>query len=445
MGILSILLVGCSTKKVEIVKENLLNEIIQEIEIKDIPIYDLENIPQSAEYFTTDIKTNKLFDIQKKYDNYFYSVWNLNKPKSSLNAIKWPFSTYNKSKSYGENLKLLDSDFFTLMLKESNFKEYSTINRNAITTKLANIRSFPTDKPLLKDPSKAGEGFPFDYVQNSTIAANKPLFISHYSLNKKWVYVFSSFTDGWIKADQVVFLDKKYTKIIQESKKIRITKDNIPIHTADGAYLFDSKIGMTLPLIDEDKSDYTVLTISSYKHHLPLYLKSKISKKIATLETMVLNKENLSTIINDISKTKYGWGGMYEQRDCSSTLRDLFTPFGIWLPRNSYQQSKVGKVISFKGLTSTEKIKLIKEKAIPFQTLLYKKGHILLYIGLFNDEIVAFHNTWGIKTLKSGIEGRIIVGGSVFTSLKLGKYQLHYDEESEMLSNLKSMNILTKK
>lgn len=431
----SILFVGCSTKKVEIVKD---------VVIPDIPIYDLDNIPQRAEYFTTDIEVNTLYDIQKNYDKSYYSVWNLKKSKHNLNEIKWPFEIYSKTKSYGENLQLLEDDFFTRMLEESNFKEYSTINKNAITIKLANIRSFPTDKPLLKDPSKAGEGFPFDYTQNSTIAANKPLFVSHYSLNKKWVYIFSSFTYGWIKADELVFLDKKNTKKIQESKHIKIIKDNIPIYTANGRYLFDSKIGMTLPLIDEDENNYTVLTISSYKHTKPLYLQSKISKKNASLEIMILNKENLSTIIDDISKTKYGWGGMYEQRDCSSSLRDLFTPFGIWLPRNSYQQSKIGKVISLENLTSTEKIKLIKEKALPFQTLLYKKGHILLYVGLLNNEVIAFHNTWGIKTLKSGIEGRIIVGGSVFSSLSLGKYQLNYDEESEILRNLKSMNILTK-
>jgi len=439
----SILFVGCSTKKAEILKENLPQKIVQDVVIKDIPIYDLENIPQKVEYFTTNIEINTLYDIQKKYEKSYYSVWNLKQAKNSLSEIKWPFTIYSKTKSYGENLQLLEDDFFTQMLEESNFKEYSTINENAITIKLANIRSFPTDKPLLKDPSKAGEGFPFDYIQNSTIAANKPLFVSHYSLNKKWVYIFSSFTYGWIKADELVFLDKKYTKNIQESKHIRIIKDNIPINTANGKYLFDSKIGMILPLIDEDESDYTVLIITSYKHNKPLYLKSKISKKIANLEIMILNKENLSTIINDISKTKYGWGGMYEQRDCSSSLRDLFAPFGIWLPRNSYQQSKIGKVISLENLTSTEKIKLIKENALPFQTLLYKKGHILLYVGLLNNEIIAFHNTWGIKTLKSGIEGRIIIGGSVFSSLSLGKYQLDYDEESEILRNLKSMNILT--
>ena len=41
---------------------------------------------------------------------------------------------------------------------------------------------------------------------------------------------------------------------------------------------------------------------------------------------------------------------MYQERDCSSTLRDLFTPFGLWLPRNSGQQAGEGIYISLKDL-----------------------------------------------------------------------------------------------
>jgi hypothetical protein len=151
----------------------------------------------------------------------------------------------------------------------------------------------------------------------------------------------------------------------------------------------------------------------------------------------------LSEITKEVSKTNYGWGGMYEQRDCSSMLRDMFTPFGIWLPRNSYQQSKVGKIISLKDMSEEKKIITIKEKAIPFQTLLYKKGHIVLYVGTYNDDIVVFHNTWGIKTKKDGVEGRLIIGRAIFSTLKLGEEQKDYDKSSELLKNMTSMNIIT--
>ena len=140
--------------------------------------------------------------------------------------------------------------------------------------------------------------------------------------------------------------------------------------------------------------------------------------------------------------SNYGWGGMYGERDCSSMLRDLYAPFGLWLPRNSSKQSKIGEVISFDGLDNKQKIALIKEKALAFKTLLYKKGHIMLYVGVYRDEVIVFHDTWGIKTKEGEVEGRIIIGKTIFSTLKLGKEQENYDKSSELLRNLKSMNIL---
>jgi hypothetical protein len=147
--------------------------------------------------------------------------------------------------------------------------------------------------------------------------------------------------------------------------------------------------------------------------------------------------------MGEVFKSNYGWGGMYGQRDCSSMLRDMYAPFGIWLPRNSSQQAKVGKIINLENLTDDEKIAIIKNQAVPFQTLLYKEGHIVLYVGTFENEIVVFHNTWGIKTKKDDIEGRVVVGKTVFSTLRLGEDVQDYDKEGEILTNLKSMNILT--
>jgi len=152
---------------------------------------------------------------------------------------------------------------------------------------------------------------------------------------------------------------------------------------------------------------------------------------------------NIAMILNEVSKVKYGWGGMYGDRDCSSIIRDFFAPFGLWLPRNSYEQSKVGKIISFEGMSDAEKLVLIKEKAVPFETLLYKKGHILLYVGIKNSEPIVFHATWGVKTKKDGKEGRFIIGKPIFSTLELGSNLKDYDKEASILTQLKSMNILT--
>jgi len=148
-------------------------------------------------------------------------------------------------------------------------------------------------------------------------------------------------------------------------------------------------------------------------------------------------------IVKLMLKSHYSWGGLYEERDCSSTLRDLYAPFGIWLPRNSSEQSKIGKVISLKNLSIEEKKKTIIDKAIPFETLLYKKGHILLYLGVYKGEITVLHNVWGIKTMHNGVEGRNIIGRTIISSLELGKESEGYNPDKAILARLSSMNILT--
>jgi hypothetical protein len=453
----AILFVGCSSSKVEPVahevKKEILIHIDENLSCEEAPkqeqprvveIDDLQNIPQSAAYFAKNISKNPpLYDIQKRFEKNHFSIWNIDKPKDSLKDVKWPFYAYTVGKSYGENLQPLEESFFETMLFNANFEEYATANKKGVTLKESSIRSFPTIRPLLQDPSLAGEGFPFDYLQNSALHANSPIFISHYSKDREWAYIFSNFASGWIKASEFVVLEDEHVESWQKAQQVAIIRENEPIYDVEGTFLFKSKIGMIFALISEDEESYTVLAVSSYKNSKPLFLRSKISKDIATKEVMKLNEANLTAVINEVSKTNYGWGGMYEQRDCSSMLRDMFAPFGIWLPRNSNQQSKIGKVISLERLSNSGKIKVIREKAIPFETLLYKKGHIVLYVGTYDDEIIVFHNTWGVKTKKDGVEGRVIIGKPIFSTLKLGRNHKDYDESGELLRNLKSMNILT--
>jgi len=406
-------------------------------------IYDLVNIPQKVNTFASGVNFTQMSYInQDEYEESYFRPWNMNEPSISKKDVMWPFRSYKLEKSYGENLQLLKKNFFTQMKEESNLEAYASVNKKAITIKYSNIRALPTEKPLLLDPSKAGEGFPFDYLQNSTIQANKPIFVSHYSKSGEWAFIESSFTFGWIKTNELVFLEKNQTDTWQAAQQIFLTKEEIPLLTEDGKFLFNSKVGTMLALVSESEDFFRVLTVSSSSLEKPLFVKSKISKSIASKSSLAFNASNLESIINEVSQSNYGWGGMYAQRDCSSMLRDMFAPFGVWLPRNSYMQSKVGEVIQLEGLSNTQKTATIKANALPFKTLLYKKGHIMLYVGIYNGEVIVFHDTWGIKTKKNGIEGRIIIGKPIFSTLRLGEKQEFYDESSEMLRNLKSMNTL---
>lgn len=407
-----------------------------------VEIHDLKNLPQDSKSYLNNTNIGLLNTTQESFEEEYFRVWN-KLPTDTKKVAMWPFRAYKPGESYGENLKVIDDDFFLKMEDNANFEKYKSINKNGLTLNHLSIRAFPTSKPLLRNPELAGEGFPFDYMQNSTVSANKPILISHYSKDKEWAYIFTSFTGGWVKTNDIVVVDKKYTDKWQKAQQVFLIKDGVSIYSEDGRFLFKSKIGMMLALVGEDSKNYKVLTLSSYNGLKPLYLKSKISKAIAHKGILDYTNKNVELIMNEIAKSKYGWGGIYDQRDCSSTLRDLYSPFGLWLPRNSFQQAKKGSIVKIDGLSNEEKIKTIKEKAVPFKTFLYKKGHILLYVGAYKDTVVAFHNIWGIKTKVDNVEGRLVVGKAVFSSLNLGSNQKGYDVDSGILNNLESINTIS--
>jgi len=404
---------------------------------------DLEEVPQDIKYYTKNLPLKDISQMQDDYEKNYFAAWNMKKIKYTIEDAKWAFRVFESENVYGENLLLRDKNFFQDMLEQSNFEDYDKLSRKALTLQYSNLRAFPTHKPLFRDPSIAGEGFPFDYLQNSGVNANTPIYVSHYSKNKQWVFVCTNYTFGWLKKDEVVFLDEKYTTTWKDAKQVRVTQEGIPLYDSKGVGLFNTRLGTMFPVINEDDDNYTVLAVSSYKNNQAYFHHALIPKYAASEKYLQLNTNNINKIVSQLSKSKYGWGGLYKQRDCSSTLMDLFSPFGIYLPRNSSQQAKVGKVFDLKGMNDLEKEKFIKNNAIPFQTLLYRKGHIVLYVGVYNGEIIVFQNMWGIRTKHNEKEGRVIIGRSIFSSLHLGEKLKSYDHEADLLKNIESMNIVT--
>ncbi len=432
-----LLLSACSNRELAYKQKNTAKESIN----AQKEILDLTSIPQAADFYTKDINKDKL--TNQNFLEHYFSAWNIDNVSIDIQEAKWAHNVYKYGDSYAENLRLIEEVFFDEMLHNANFEEYATVNKKAVTVNLLNIRAFPTNRPVLRDPQKAGEGFPFDYMQNSTVAANKPIIVSHYSKDREWAFIQTGFAFGWVKAKDIVYIPKKYIDEWKKAEQIILTQEGIPLFSQKGEFLFKSRIGMLLALISEDSESYTVLTVQNKKDSKAYYQPSKILKKYAHKGPLAFNANNINKIIKELQKSNYGWGGLYGQRDCSSTLRDFYLPFGLWLPRNSFMQANQGSSISLEDLNDKEKIETIKKNGIPFETLLYKQGHIVLYAGTFKDEVVVFQNVWGVKTNINGKEGRHIIGKTIFSGLEVGNNLKNYDREASLLVKMKSMSFPT--
>ncbi len=118
---------------------------------------DIEVLAKTAndDSFNSSLVTKDFFD---KY----FKPWNSTKVSFPKIEAMWGQSYKNK-KVYLENHQLATASWFDKQIENSNFDDYNTLAKKAITLKNVNIRVIPTNSPMFYDPTQAGVGFPFDY------------------------------------------------------------------------------------------------------------------------------------------------------------------------------------------------------------------------------------------------------------------------------------------
>ena len=151
----------------------------------------------------------------------------------------------------------------------------------------------------------------------------------------------------------------------------------------------------------------------------PIFLLSPVVEGLGIAGS--LTPAQVALIGNVMMGQRYGWGGMFGDRDCSALTRELLTPFGIWLPRNSLSQARSGRRIMLDGMSIKEKEKAILRDGVPFLTLVWLRGHIMLYVGPYKGRPAIFHNVWGVRTVEGASDNeRFVIGRAVVSSITPG-------------------------
>jgi len=382
-------------------------------------------------------------DLQSKFYSdflvHYYSPWQLDGLDVPYAKATWAEQYYTKKNIYAENRLPLKKECFEAWIHNANFGAFNTLKRHAIVIYPSSLRVFPTIHPMFYTPSLAGEGFPFDYNQNSTIKAFTPLIVSHLSRDGGWAFAQSPFALGWIKMRDLAFINEEQIHQLVQLPKAVLLKEHMPVYGERKTFLFYAKMATLFPETGREKGFYKILVPESCGENLAFQERSLSSSWVRRMP-IAMNKENIGRVSTALLGEMYGWGGLLGDRDCSSMTRDFFAPFGIYLPRNSRDQASVGKVIDLSRYEPREKEKVILERGVPFRTLLYLPGHIMLYIGKKNGKAYVMHNMWGIHTKGNG---RIIVGRTVITDLYLGKTLPCVDSGTLLVSRITSMNIVT--
>lgn len=423
------LLYGCASKppKLELPKQNLQSYISNE---------SLESLkPPSTK------------NLKNKYLQQFFSPFS-KIPKNDSIQAQWGLQQALTNLGYGENLLPYSLAEIEELAKEANFENFPSLKQPAIITKSSNLRVLPTNKPRFFNPKTAGEGFPFDYWQNSYIYLGTPILITHYSKSKKWAFVESGFVGGWIEVLNIAILNQKQTQELRQTQEFLVAKkDNIPIYNTHQEFLETARIGMLLPLLGSTKKVYESFIFTRTQRGYAKKIKIHLHSQDFTRFPMPFSSKNYASLAQNLMGEKYGWGGMFGNRDCSMFLRDTLGNFGFYLQRNSQAQilpNNLNKSLYFdlSQMNPNQKKLFIQNNAIPFATLLGMKGHIMLYVGSFGGEIFVLHDIWGLKTLQNGEEGRSIIGKIALTPLNIGENTKGINQNTLLIKRIYGMRNL---
>ena len=399
-------------------------------------VADMKRIPQNPAYYARQIKPfskSKQKKLDKEFNKKYFKPWTISQLDIPKQDFGWEVRFITKKPIYRAKGSVIRSSVYNKWIDNAHYEHINSKKYKAITIRRTNVKALPTSTSFYRDPRKTGEGFPFDYNQNSSLHINIPLIISHYSRDKRWAFVQASYSFGWIKTSDLALVNNDFIKKFKNNNYAMVIKDNLRLfHDKKDISLV--KLGALFP-IAKDGKHYLVATRDKKGH-------ATIEKVIATKTNILAKKplpftpSNVSRVAREFYGEPYGWGGSYECRDCSATTRDFLGPFGIFLRRNSSKQAQDGTKINIRGLSKTKKKKKIIQKAEPFRSLLHVAGHIVLYLGHYKNEPVIMHTYWGIRKKD---RSKLITGRTIITSTEPGKERADIREGSKLINTLTSI------
>ena len=369
--------------------------------------------------------------INKVYDKKGINILKLAEKEKLAN-----FNNQNKSDKsiqYGSNYiphpkKWIDDIEKNMNLQQFSNKQYQEKYR-AIAIDNLQGRVLPTYEVSFNSHKIAGQGYPFDNLQASTIWAGTPLYILGETHDHSWYLVQTPNFIAWVNSTGVALAGVEFVKNWQEqAKKNMAAIINTQISMTDEethSFRFHGYIGMLFPAISQKTGIKILIPVADIHRYANIH-HVKLSNEQAIIMPLLPTPHHFVKLINQLIGRPYGWGGMYKHSDCSAELKNLFLTFGILLPMHSTNQvdpqSFNVKQIDLSNLNMDERLAYLRKHGHKFMTIVYVGGHVLLYLGdyknpnnLNENQILTYQEMWGLKTKTE--DSRLIIGKSVLFPL----------------------------
>lgn len=238
----------------------------------------------------------------------------------------------------------------------------------------------------------------FNKMVRSNCYPCQPLAIAHESADGGWYYVFADSCGGWIEKKHVTLCKSREEWLRRMEPEYCLVVTGSELRLDDDPYCEELSgarfpMGTALPLVRPDEAPESVRRRSGfgcYTVRVPLrggdgwirdeYALVPVSADVRAGRLEFTAADVLRQMFKLLGR-RYGWGGDGHANDCSGVLRDVFSCFGVVLPRTSAQQAKASgaAAVDLSGLTDGAKLDVLKKARAG--SLLFFPGHAMLYLG----------------------------------------------------------------
>ncbi|WP_026503834.1 NlpC/P60 family protein [Butyrivibrio sp. NC3005] len=220
------------------------------------------------------------------------------------------------------------------------------------------------------------------------------------SRDGEWVYVLDGSYLGWVKKDTLaICTDKKqWSSICQPEDFLVVTGSEIVM---DETAVSTNSSGKILPMgtrVKLSKGNGNIngrSSLGAYVVEIPYrgengYVQMEqtlipVSKDVHA-GFMTMTSESVIRQAFKFLGRVYGYGGSLSSNDCSGFIRQVYSCYGLDLPRNAAaiaQRSDLGSIEC--SLMTPDKKKSIMADMTP-GLLVYMEGHIMMYLGMEKGE-----------------------------------------------------------
>ncbi len=290
-----------------------------------------------------------------------------------------------------------------------NIDRARPLSARGVTVKRANVRRWPTASACFR----TADDREFDQFQETRLHIFEPVSVLGESQDQAWWWIRSQIVSGWVRRQHVALDDEEaWTAMKDEARpRLLIVGNDVATEPQPYDWAVSAKpleFGAYLPLWPvSDPLEPNGIPVGGQTpvgHHVVGYPVRTTDGRLAVHAALVKDTDRVhlgplpctrAEVIASAFRLlgdRYSWGDKLGTHDCSSLTMDAYRTVGIQVPRNSAAQARALTPVAIwaEGTTYTRRLSDLRTLAQPGD-LLMMPGHVMMYLGLWNDTAYAIH------------------------------------------------------